>query len=258
MSVLALVLFAGAVRAEEPASPPEQDLSEARRLTREGLEAYEGARYPEAIVAFEAAYAIAPLPLLLYNLGQAHRLNGDCASAVRYYERFSETGPTGSVAELVDSRLRELRPCSQAEPATAARQATMPRPAAVSHAPAREEVVALPETRGPRVRTPNVALKPLSGEPRRDALSTEHRSFLWPAILTGGAIALLGTGSYFAWRSDEASDAVSRRFQHRNGTWDASGAAIERQGKLYENVSIAAIAAGALMGGASLWIWSFD
>lgn len=86
--VLALALVTRAALAEdgEPSAESRQeseDRSEARRLTREGLEHYEGARYSEAITSFEAAYALLPLPLLLYNLGQAHRLKGDCPSAFR-------------------------------------------------------------------------------------------------------------------------------------------------------------------------------
>lgn len=54
---------------EEP-DPTEQ---EAAALFREGSMFYELGQYPEAIDKFEAAWKLAPVPQLLFNLGQAHR-----------------------------------------------------------------------------------------------------------------------------------------------------------------------------------------
>lgn len=56
--------------ARAPSNPSEQ---EANILFREGSMFYELGQYQEAIEKFEAAWKLAPVPQLLYNMGQAHR-----------------------------------------------------------------------------------------------------------------------------------------------------------------------------------------
>lgn len=60
--------------AEEPAEEePDPTQQEAASLFREGSMFYELGQYEDAIVKFEAAWKLAPVPQLLFNLGQAHR-----------------------------------------------------------------------------------------------------------------------------------------------------------------------------------------
>ena len=66
--------------ATEPESEPEPEpeepdatQQEAAALFREGSMFYELGQYEEAIAKFESAWKLAPVPQLLFNLGQAHR-----------------------------------------------------------------------------------------------------------------------------------------------------------------------------------------
>jgi|GEM_PF-2430713 len=62
--------------AEEPedeSEEPDPTQQEAASLFREGSMFYELGQYEDAIVKFEAAWKLAPVPQLLFNLGQAHR-----------------------------------------------------------------------------------------------------------------------------------------------------------------------------------------
>jgi tetratricopeptide (TPR) repeat protein len=59
--------------AEEPEEEPDPTQQEAAALFREGSMFYELGQYEEAIDKFEAAWKLAPVPQLLFNLGQAHR-----------------------------------------------------------------------------------------------------------------------------------------------------------------------------------------
>lgn len=60
--------------AEEPAAEePDPTQQEAAALFREGSMFYELGQYEDAITKFEAAWKLAPVPQLLFNLGQAHR-----------------------------------------------------------------------------------------------------------------------------------------------------------------------------------------
>lgn len=59
---------------QEPvADEPDPTQQEAAALFREGSMFYELGQYEDAIDKFEAAWKLAPVPQLLFNLGQAHR-----------------------------------------------------------------------------------------------------------------------------------------------------------------------------------------
>jgi len=53
-------------------------------------------RFDDAIREYEAAYELVPLPQLLFNLGQAHRLKGDHRKALESYEKFLAADPKGA------------------------------------------------------------------------------------------------------------------------------------------------------------------
>lgn len=78
---------------------------------KRGTDLYQNKQYEAAIVQFQGAYAIKPDPILLYNLGQAHRkLNRD-AEALNYYQFFLRTA-TQAEPELrtkVEGYVRELQ-----------------------------------------------------------------------------------------------------------------------------------------------------
>jgi len=116
--VLSLAIVApAAVRAEdprEPAPPPGDQGGDqrARRLTEEGLRQFANHRYDRAVEAFEASYDIVPLPGLLYDLAQAHRLKGDCKVAHSFYTRFLASAPPEKIRKRAEARLAEMEACS--------------------------------------------------------------------------------------------------------------------------------------------------
>src|SRR5256885_10667167 len=89
MRALACILFlgqaAGAATAEEPRAPELADQDQSRfgaaRAFGRGQAAYRAKRCREAALAFAEAYALDPLPSLLYDEGEAwrceHQLTGD-------------------------------------------------------------------------------------------------------------------------------------------------------------------------------------
>lgn len=92
--------------AEEPA----QADSFNEKLKR-GTDLYQNKQYEAAIVQFQGAYAIKPDPILLYNLGQAHRKLGRDTEALSYYQFFLRTA-TQAPPELrtkVEGYVRELQ-----------------------------------------------------------------------------------------------------------------------------------------------------
>lgn len=63
------------------------------RLVRQAGVAYEAHDSATAVTALERAYALRPVPRLLFNLGRAHEQRSDYATAADYYRRFLATSP---------------------------------------------------------------------------------------------------------------------------------------------------------------------
>jgi tetratricopeptide (TPR) repeat protein len=64
------------------------------RLVRQAATAYEAHDAQTAVHALERAYAIRPLPRLLFNLGRAHEQANNYTAAADYYRQFLATNPS--------------------------------------------------------------------------------------------------------------------------------------------------------------------
>src|SRR5207249_4980149 len=78
--------------------------------------------YDDAIREFEAAFRLAPLPLLQFNIGQAQRLKGDKARAIEAYQRFLEVVPDGALSDEARANVATLKLKIEVEQAEAARK----------------------------------------------------------------------------------------------------------------------------------------
>lgn len=83
------------------------------------------ARYAEALVELEAAYALDPQPRLLYAQGQLHGLLGECTVATTFYERFLATEPGANATHLAREAIAACRP-AVAPPSVAAATVIVP------------------------------------------------------------------------------------------------------------------------------------
>jgi hypothetical protein len=98
-----------------------------------GLELYGAKNYAGAIKELEAGYALDPRREFLFAEAQAHRLNGDCKSAVPLYKKFLDSDPEDvqiNAAHIALSRCAE-----QMATAPSPRAATAPDLAAKSTTP---------------------------------------------------------------------------------------------------------------------------
>ncbi|MEO8700189.1 MAG: hypothetical protein ABI867_09100 [Kofleriaceae bacterium] len=84
---IAAVAFVLAALAGSAAADP--DAAEKRYV--EGAKLYNLGKFKAAIVEFEAAYQLEPDARYLFNLAQAHRLDGNFDRAIFFYRRFLET-----------------------------------------------------------------------------------------------------------------------------------------------------------------------
>jgi tetratricopeptide (TPR) repeat protein len=225
------------------AETPERD---ARRLYQTGLESYRAGNYDEAIARLKASYQLVPAPGLLYDLAQAQRLKGDCASARTLYRQFLDHSPRGSVETLARSHLAEMDKCvADAVPAT------------VASAPAARP--GTPNSGG----SSNLAARPSGLGPEQNLISapSPHRSrFIGRrAALAAGFTALglaVATG-YFAWRADQASDKVSNMFSPGQ-TWSATGMNAEQSGRSSETLGVVTAVGALLSGGIAAWLATRD
>lgn len=158
--------------APKPAAPAGADdasrtnQDEAMRLFGEGRASYDSGRYAEAIAAFTRAYALAPDPLLVFNIAQAHRKAGNCLAALTAYRSFLRLDP--SSARVEEARLHERGLAIQcpprahdAAPAAAATQPSSPAGDAARSEPLRPPEVAAkiaPDRSWWRSRAPVVGL----------------------------------------------------------------------------------------------------
>ena len=83
---------------------PSATTRSAKEEYQDGLRAYAAARFDEAAAAFERAYALAPRPLILFNVGQARRKMGDFDRALVAYRTYVATGAGEPAATLDEAR----------------------------------------------------------------------------------------------------------------------------------------------------------
>ncbi len=96
-----------------------QGRGEFDRLVRSAVTAYDAGDGAAAIAALQRAYAIRPVARLLYNLGRAHELSNDFATAAEYYQRFINSNPPAEAAAVAREALgvaqRRAAEATQAE-----------------------------------------------------------------------------------------------------------------------------------------------
>lgn len=102
---LTLVTRAGATE--------DADRKRALELFKESKQLYQEGRFRDAIERLEQAYALAPEPVLLYNLGRAFESSGELERAIDAYRRYLDEEPNapdrGAISARIDTLERQLK-----------------------------------------------------------------------------------------------------------------------------------------------------
>ncbi len=198
---------------------------------KSGQRLYDAGAYQSAALEFTAAYDLSSRPELLFNMGQAYRLAGDCELARDAYQRFRAEDPTAIERTNVSERIAEMERCiADRTPPPAPLPTPAPR-AVLDTIPA--EVVAQSPALPPRPRHPP---------------ADDRRGRRWTGgALAGGGAALVGTGVYFWMRAGNHADELSDDFAG-GGEW--SDEASRREDAITSDRRLAIVLGG--VGGLSM------
>lgn len=131
-----------------PAAAQGEGDERARVLFQAGTVYYQNGEYERALEQFEAAYELAPRPILLYNIGLARERSGDPEGALTAFRAFLETGveipdvPRDSLERRVsalEARINRFR--EQQAAAAETQQVATPEDAAQSAVPRAQPLV---------------------------------------------------------------------------------------------------------------------
>ncbi len=216
--VIAALLGAALLVPAAAAQPGPDD--QARALYREGFDHYQRAEYQAAIDAWSEAYRLSNAPMLLFNIGQAYRLAGDCAHAMEFYDRYRSAEPAPKNADELAAATERCRDAARpAEPAEPPQAPEEPRAQPVAAEPA--PVVTAP---APPVTRGGGGLR-LAG-----------------AASAGLGIVLVGAAVYFALDAAGARDEI----ESGRGEWSESLQETETRGRRSGRLAVALGAGGAL------------
>ena len=223
--VVVLLLAWARPAAAEDLSPPLPP--DARERYEAGLAHYTARRFPEAIQALQAAYALEPRREILFAQAQATRLGGDCAAATPLYQRFLDSDPP---PRQVEAARIALARCRDAVPGPPPATRISPSPSSTPPA-APPEPVKPPSPRGPWYRDPT------------------------GAVLAGSAAIALGVGTGFLIAAGQANDRANR--QRTIGEYDVHRLQAESRLRTGRLLVLGGAILGAGAAGRYLWLgWS--
>ena len=103
VAVVSTLVVAGSGRAAD-----DPEAAAAKKHYEEGTKAFNLGEYPRAITEFKATYNAKPDPLLLYNIAQSYRLQGDAPQALFFYKSFLRNMPNAANRKEVEGRIKVL------------------------------------------------------------------------------------------------------------------------------------------------------
>jgi len=228
------------------------DVEAARAAFELGDRHFKLAEYDRAIEAYKESYRRSARPELFYNIAQAHRLKGDCPSAVQFYRRYLKELPDAPNRERVTQHLATLEPCPAAPPPPTPPTVSTPSPPPTPSTPARPPPAVEPPAPGePRPLVTPLPPSPGPGAPPSSPTEAPGRGrglrIGGLVLAVGGTLALAGTAGAMSWLASASASDVQARFHMNPGSdWNTDAQGLEARGRSAE------IAAAVLYGGAGV------
>lgn len=219
------------------------DKAEAQALHERGLKRYQNEDYASAINDYRAAYRLFPAPGILFNLGHAYRLAGDCAQARQAYSRFLREAEGSKQASVARKHLGELGDCQEVPLSLPSDSLTSKLGADASgRAPSEPAIPAAPA--GPSL---GVRSTPKAEQSRPELLYGVVAGGVGAVLIVGGLVYGLDARS----QSQQVDDFIAG-----GGQWNSELEAIEADGRRSEEIAIvSSVAGGALLIGGGVLYW---
>jgi tetratricopeptide (TPR) repeat protein len=258
---LRLVLLSAIVVVSSTAAAGEGGREAAKAHFANGSTAFDLGNYDEAVKEYMAAYAAVPDPLILYNIGQAHRLAGHHREALRFYRTYLARSPEAPNRAEVQTKIGELQKLIDQEgrtqnspPTSVARSSedlgrspvasTTPKPIT----PPTSNEPSTPPTAQPQPPTETPAPQAEPVQPAAEAAVQPQPAASRPGrtlTIAGAAIGAVGVaalvgGIVSSVLAQQASDKVVST-ANSSGTYDPS---VQQQGKTAQAAAIALYAIG--------------
>lgn len=207
--------------AETRSAPtPAEATAAAREHASAGMRLYNLNRYDEALAEFEAAYQLRDDPVLLYNIGQCHRMAKRFPEATRAYRSYLRNFPAAKNKEEVEQRIREM----EEEMAAAEKHAAEERAAEEARVAAQGAAAAA------------LAQKQNAPHPGRSRI-------IAGAVVGAAGLAIIGGGVALGLIAQEQGSTQSKNAIFDNAL-DASGKSLTAAGLALDAVGGLAVAAG--------------
>jgi len=185
--VVVATVFALAPHARAAPGPGPND---ARSLSWDAAAAFRGGHYADAAQRYEAAFALRPDPVLLYNAAQSYRFAGNNARALELYGNYVRLYPEGASLEDARGHVSALKKVVEDR---------RPQPAMTPPPPVDTPglaTVALPAAAAPpspptNRRVPLVSRPAPAPAPVEGKRPVTQETWFWVAV--GAAVAVVGT-----------------------------------------------------------------
>jgi len=210
-----------------------QQKQEVRQHYEKATRAYDIGKYDEAIAEYQNVYEISGDSKMLYNIGQAYRLNGQPEQAVRFYRRYLQRLPNAVNREDVEKKIADqektLEEQKVAAAAAAAAAAAPPPPVRTTPPPA-----------------PIVLAPPPTSPPPPAPVSTYS-----PGLRIASYVCLAAGGAALGFSAVAGYMAKSKGDQLTSDSNEGKvfRTSLESQGKLWDKLAL-----GSVIGGGALAI----
>lgn len=119
LSLLTLGVLSGPVAADQ---------GKAKQHLEKAMVAHNEGRYADALVELNIAYTLDAQPALLYAIGQVHVMQGQCAQAITFYQRFLDSKPGPAQAAKASEAIETCKKLQADKPVEQPKQDDLDRP----------------------------------------------------------------------------------------------------------------------------------
>ena len=241
-----------------------QEKALAKKRYKVGEQLYDISQYDKALVEFEEAYRLYPLPDMLYNIARCHEVLANLEKAIETYNLFLQKQPDSPHAPLIKTRIKSLEDRrgrkNKAAAATAKEEAEQEKAAAATarEMAVQKKAMETPEPpslvkHGVKAETPVPLAAHVEEPAEADAARTWRWTAGWAGVGMGGASLVAGI-AFGALASGKNSEYEEQR--DTTGTF-ADLKELRDSGEQYQTVGIALMVAGGVIAaaGGGLLIW---